>query len=306
MSPEIFPIAIFGTVLLVGIVLMAPRESAIQARLRAYGYNVQANNTSGSLAERILFPAIGRLAGLIGQLSPMEVDAALRLRLAQAGRPFRLTASTFQIVRVAFVCALVLAIDGPAIRTGQFDLRSIAFGVIAVFIGWRAPMAWLSFRVDARVAKIERALPDALDLIVVCVEAGNALEQAIAAVTRRSSGPLAEELQTTLAEISLGKTRREALRDLSERVGSRDLKTFIASIIQADRLGVSIGQTLRVQSDAARTRRRQRAEELAAQLPVKMLIPLVLFIFPSVLVVILGPAAVRIAGFLSTLRPPGH
>jgi tight adherence protein C len=306
MPPEIFPIAVFGTVLFVALVVAAPRESAIQARLRVYGYNVPANNTSESFVQRVIMPAIARLAGLVSRLSPFQANAHLRRRLAQAGRPMGLTPTAFQMLRLVFVIVLVFVVDAAVIRTGKVDLRSIVLGAIAVLMGWQAPLAWLSFRVDARVGRIERALPDAIDLIVVCVEAGNALEQAIAAVVRRSTGPLADELRDTLAEITLGKTRREAFHDLGERVGSRDLKTFIASIVQADRLGVSIGQTLRVQSEAARVRRRQRAEEAAAQLPVKMLLPLVLFIFPSVMIVILGPAAARVAGFLSTMKPPGH
>ena len=298
----LLPLAVFGTILFLGIVLVAPRETVIQARLKAYGYGPRANNTAGSLLDRVIFPALQRTSAFLLRLSPWQMDLNVRRRLAQAGQPYGFNSSTFQICRILFAGLLVFVVDGSALSRGQYDPRTVIFGVVAVLIGWRVPMAWLSFRVDARIFQIERALPDALDLIVVCVEAGNSLEQAIAAVVRRLAGPLADELRLTLGEMSLGKTRRDALHDLSQRTGSRDLQTFVAAVLQSDRLGVSIAQTLRVQADAARVRRRQRAEEIAATLPVKMLIPLVLFIFPSIMIVILGPAASRIFGFFSTVK----
>ncbi|MDE3076036.1 MAG: type II secretion system F family protein, partial [Chloroflexota bacterium] len=138
------------------------------------------------------------------------------------------------------------------------------------------------------------ALPDALDLIVVSMEAGLAFDGALAKVVEKTKGPLTEEFLKTLYEIQLGKQRREALRQLGARTGVKDLITFVNAVVQADQMGVSMAQVMRTQADEARLKRRQRAEERAHQAAVKMLFPLVLFILPSVLVVTVGPAALTI------------
>jgi tight adherence protein C len=137
-------------------------------------------------------------------------------------------------------------------------------------------------------------MPDALDLITVCVEAGLGLDAALARVVEKSSGPLADELSQTLREVVMGRRRREALIDMAGRTGVEELITFINAIVQAEQLGVSVAQVLRVQAEQIRTRRRQRAELTAREAPIKMLFPLVLFIFPAFMVVILGPAVIRI------------
>jgi tight adherence protein C len=175
--------------------------------------------------------------------------------------------------------------------------------MLALF-GNRVPDFWLSTKITARRNAIVKALPDTLDLVVVCVEAGNSLEAGIARVAERLKGPLADELGRMLGEMSLGKLRREALRDLAKRAAVPDLQTFVAAILQADQMGVSIASALRVQADAMRVRRRQRAEEAAAKLPIKMLFPLLLMIFPALLVVILGPAAIYLMGLFGSVSLP--
>ncbi|WP_254845414.1 type II secretion system F family protein [Desulfovibrio sp. DV] len=182
---------------------------------------------------------------------------------------------------------------------GQYKMF-VVVGLVAA--GFYLPGVVLGFRVKARQKAITHSLPDALDMLVVCVEAGMGLDQAIYRVCQELSQKdpiLSSELRLLTLELRAGKSRREALRNLSSRVGLEDLGSLVAMLIQTDMFGTSIAQTLRVYADSMRTKRFQMAEELAAKLPVKLLLPLMLFIFPTLLIVILGPAGIRIAQMLS-------
>jgi tight adherence protein C len=161
-------------------------------------------------------------------------------------------------------------------------------------LGLALPYFWLINRVRRRQTVIMKSLPDSFDLITTCVEAGLGLDAALARVAEKVQGPFAEELSRTLREVGMGRMRREALRDLGERIGVPDLITFVNAVTQAEQMGTGISQVLRIQSDQLRMRRRQRAEELANQAPVKMVFPLVLCIFPTLFMVILGPAVISI------------
>jgi tight adherence protein C len=303
MAVIILPLIVFGTVAFLIIALSAPAESAVQSRLKAYGYDVGGADLSSPFAQRVIVPLLDRFAGLIQRFSPFLVEAGVRAKLVQAGLT-NLDSNQFLAIKgvaaVGLPCLLIL----PSLIAGDLSVKSIVIGAVAGIFGWKAPDIWLSGKISKRKDQITKALPDALDLIVVCVEAGNALEAALSNVAQRMQGPLAEELERTLREISLGKQRREALRDLSKRTEVPDLMSFIAAILQADQLGVSIAQVLRVQAEAMRVRRRQRAEEQAAKAPVKMLIPLVMLIFPTLMIVILGPAILRILDFFKSGAMP--
>lgn len=305
MPVVVLPLAVFGTIVFLAFALTAPSESVIQARLKSYGYQLGNRDLSAPFSERVLLPMVQRLVRLIQRFSPQLVEEETRRRLMQAGNPAGLDASTFVLVKMGGLVILPLLLTGPAIVQGRVDLRTIVLTVVLAFLGWKLPDLWLGSRIRRRQRTIERALPDALDLIVVCVEAGNGLEAALANVTQKLTGPIADEFDRTLREISLGKPRRDALRDLGRRSGVADLQGFCAAILQADQLGVSIAQVLRVQADTMRVRRRQHAEEQAAKVPVKMLFPLIFLIFPALLIVIIGPVGLRLAGFFSTVKPPG-
>jgi len=160
--------------------------------------------------------------------------------------------------------------------------------------GWLLPDVVLSSKVRQRKEQVEKSLPDVLDLITVCVEAGLGFDAAMVKVVEKSKGVLADELSLVLQEIRMGKPRREALREMADRIAVDDLSNFVGSVIMADQLGISIGNVLRTQSKEARQKRRQRVEEAAMKAPVKMLIPMVIFIFPAVFIVLLGPAAIQI------------
>jgi tight adherence protein C len=167
------------------------------------------------------------------------------------------------------------------------------FGFLA-FIGFYMPFYIVSSRARQRQGAIVKSLPDAFDLITTCVEAGLGLDASLSRVAEKVHGPFAEELSRSLREIALGKTRRDALKELGDRTQVPDLIQFTNAVIQAEAMGSSIGQVLRVQSDQLRVRRRQRAEEQAYKAPVKMLFPLVICIFPTLFIVILGPAVITI------------
>jgi tight adherence protein C len=172
--------------------------------------------------------------------------------------------------------------------------QALMYSAVGFVLGYMLPVMWLGRQISQRKHNITKALPDALDLLCISVEAGLAFDLALQRVTQKWDDELAREFKRVLQDIRLGRTRREALKDLAQRTGVEDVQTFTAAIIQADQLGVSMSKILRLQSDQMRVRRRQRAEEKAQQAPVKMLFPLVFLIFPALFVVILGPAVPRI------------
>lgn len=174
--------------------------------------------------------------------------------------------------------------------------------LIAGMIGYILPGIWLDRKIKERKKNILKALPDALDLLCISVEAGLAFDLALQRVAQKWDNELSREFQRVLQDIRLGRTRREALRDLVTRTGVEDVQTFVSAVIQADQLGVSMSKILRIQSDQLRVRRRQRAEEAAQKAPVKMLIPMVFLIFPALFVVILGPAVPRIMQALGVMN----
>jgi tight adherence protein C len=189
---------------------------------------------------------------------------------------------------VLILLALTIVSSG-----GGGSLGLVAVGLIAV-IGLMGPKIWLDNRVRFRQHEILKSLPDAFDLITTCVEAGLGLEAALARVAEKTSGSFGEELHLMLHDVALGKLRRDALRELSDRIGLSDLTTFVNAVVQAESMGTSIAQVLRVQADQMRMKRRQRAEQQAHAAPIKMMFPLVLFIFPCMFIVILGPAGIQI------------
>jgi tight adherence protein C len=181
--------------------------------------------------------------------------------------------------------------------TGYLNKHFILCIAVSILGGMAGPDIWVKTRIDRRKLKIQNGLPDAMDLAVVCVEAGLGLDQALLRVgteIHMSAPELAEELNLRNIEINMGRSRADALRNLADRTGVDDLKALVAILIQTDRFGTSVGTALRTFSDSLRVKRRQRAEEMAAKLSVKMLFPMMLFIFPAIFFVILGPAVIAI------------
>jgi tight adherence protein C len=249
-------------------------------------------------SERLLRPFIRRLASSFGRMqqrrSQEAVPAqehgveAIRLKLALAGNPYRWTPADYMGTKIFAALALggvfffLLSISG---HPGY----SILFGGIGVVFGWFGPELLLRSKTQSRQKQIQRTLPDALDLLVISVEAGLGFDAAIQRLVDKRSDALALEFARVIAEMRVGRARRDALKDMAQRTGVPDLNNFVGAILQADQLGVSITRVLSIQAEQMRTLRRQRAEEKAAQLQLKMLFPLAIFIFPALCIVIIGP-----------------
>jgi tight adherence protein C len=276
----------------------ASMESRIQDfRSRAVSVDDEVN-LELPFAERVLRPSIENVSHAVSSILPASVLADIQKQLIMAGNTMTLQSFvTFWAVIFSMFTGLglLMFVALPA----NLLIHKLIFGVVFAALGWVFPRIWLKGKVKSRQKLVIKALPDAMDLITTCVEAGLGLDAALARVAEKSGGPLADELTRMLRDIAMGKLRREAMQELEERIGVEELTSFINSVIQAEQLGVGIAQVLRVQSDQLRTRRRQRAEQSAHEAPIKMLFPLVLFIFPAFLLVILGPAAIRIAQSLS-------
>ena len=189
--------------------------------------------------------------------------------------------------------------------SGLYRINAFFIPAVAIALGYLLPDMWLTWRVSVRQHKLRRALPDALDLLVICVEAGLGLDQALMKVSQdmKIAHPeLSEELQFVNLEMRIGKTRIDAMRELARRTGLDDVKSLVAMLIQTERFGTSIAQSLRVYSDDMRLKRRQRAEEMSAKTSVKMVPALVFFIFPALMVVILGPALITLSHQLGLIK----
>jgi tight adherence protein C len=224
--------------------------------------------------------------------SPQEMSRQER-RLAQAGYRRKDAVLLFH----GFHVAMFLLTLGSFLATGLLYRQPIAFVLFSVVIGAIVPDLWLKRAILLRREAIQRALPDAMDLAVIAVEAGLGLDQALMRVGEEikvAHPAFSDELRLRNLEINMGRSRADALRNLTERTGVEDLKALVAILIQTDKFGTSVGQALRTFSDSLRTKRRQRAEEKAAQLAIKMVVPMILFIFPGVFIVILGPAFITI------------
>ena len=242
-----------------------------------------------SAQERLLTPLVQRLSGLAVRLSPQSNRMLLARRLRAAG------VSTSPQVFLAFKAGIpIAAITLGAICAFIGKPAFFPIGIVIAAFGWIGPDFVLRRKAATRRDEMGRRLPDTLDLLTVSVEAGLGFDSAIAKVCEKMSGPLIEELEIMTREIRIGETRRQALRNLAERVGSNEVASFSRSIIQAEELGTSLGRTLRVQAKDMRIKKQLAAEEKAMKAPVKMLFPTVMFIFPAMFIIILGPAFLNI------------
>lgn len=286
----------FAAVLLF-VLALGGRQAGMRSRLdaiRTRPGSIQTPEPSTPASGRIFGPLTQAIAQQVARMMPTGMLSGIEKKLILAGEP--ITVNAFIMMRL--LCAgLFFSLPLLLVYGGGMKISMISIGIIGSLglAGIMLPGIWLSSRVSQRQHQIIKTLPDAFDLITTCVEAGLGLDAALARVAEKVEGAFADELSRTLRDIGLGKTRSEALRELSNRTGVPDLTTFVNAVIQAERMGSSVGQVLRVQSEQLRTRRRQRAEEQAYKAPVKMIFPLVLCIFPTLFIVILGPAAITIS-----------
>jgi tight adherence protein C len=271
----------------------------VQQRLQVYGaggvtaekvLSIDEVELQKPFSERFLRPAIERLGNLMSRSTPAKARQDLDNRLELAGRPGNLTPADFGAIRIV-AAAIVAAIGlllGLLMANTLYAVVGLAVGAI---VGYYAPVLWLKQKVDARRAAIQKGLPDAMDLLVIAVDAGLGFDAALARVTDKYKNALSDLFAKVLREVSLGRPRLEAMDEMGRSSGVDDLHNFIQAIIQSEQFGTGIGKILRIQADDMRRRRRQRAQEKAAQATLKMLLPMVGCIFPVLWIVLLGPAA---------------
>ncbi|MHB1415644.1 MAG: type II secretion system F family protein [Chloroflexota bacterium] len=274
------------------------RAEAVKVRTRldefaARPRTLEELELSQPLFDRVVRPGLSKLSDLLARRRPEHTLAEVRHKLAVAGNPKDLEAADFLGLK-ALAAFLLAALALLIVFSRMTLLMTLGITAACAVVGYMLPDLWLSRLISARKKEISRALPDALDLLTISVEAGLGFDAAMNKVAQKWKNALSSEFGRTLAEIRMGKGRRDALRDLCGRTDVGDMNTVIAAVIQADQLGVSIAKILRIQAEQMRVVRRQRAEQEAHQAPIKMTFPLVFLIFPAMLVVILGPALLQI------------
>lgn len=243
--------------------------------------------------DRMLIPLYRKIEHSIIKWAPSSLRQKEYTLLKLAGNPNNMNIQEWMTVRMIF-----WLLAGGLFTLVGINQSSIIHILLVSLIGWIlgyiGPVFYLKKKIDTRKSEIESGLPYVLDILTVSVDAGLGFDMALVKVVEKTKGTLSDEFYKTLQEIKMGKSRKEALKDLGSRSGVDDLQQFTTSIIQAEQLGVRIGNVLKVQSEDMRTKRKQRAEERAMKAPIKILFPLVLFIFPAIFIVVLGPAAINI------------
>ena len=303
-------IIIFGAVVLlaaIAVIVVSLRRNAageeddpLQARLAEF---IQRGNVtsleeielSQPFSERVIVPVIRRMGEFSARFTPQKAIQDTARRLELAGNPWPIDAATFLAIRFilavllgGLLIAMVLISPSPNASDNIMYIGGATFG------GFFLPHLLLSRKITSRQNEIRKAMPDALDLLTICVEAGLGFDAAMSKVSEKWENELSLAFARTIREVLLGKVRREALKDMSDRLGIAEMTSFVAAIIQSEQLGVSMAKVLRIQSDQMRLKRRQRAEEEAHKAPIKMIIPMALLIFPSIMIIILTPAAISI------------
>ena len=250
-------------------------------------------------SERVIKPTYQRIISGIGRATPHGISKGIERTIAYAGSPNRMTVN--RLITIMFMVAIIVPsifylltnLTGGATQPGLI--------LILAIVGFILPWYIMLIKARSRQTKIQKKLPDMMDLIFVSVEAGLGFDMALKRTTEKMPGPLSDEINRALDEMNKGRSREDALRGIYHRTGVEDLSSFITAVIQSEQLGSNIANMLRVQSTSMRQRRRQRAEQAAMRVPVKLLFPLVFFMMPALFIVILGPAVIRIIDAFSDM-----
>lgn len=298
--------AFFGVLFTVLGAAIPSRRDPIEERLELltrHTRTLEEIEMQAPFMERFLRPLASQMSRGLARMTPASAMEGTQRQLLYAGLSGRMQVSDFLGVKGFALVTGVAVGAGLAFFSGQgtvgFTFFLIIFGAIAYFL----PDLWLRGEISRRKTLVAQALPDAIDLLTISVEAGLGFDQAIARVVSKSDNALTREFARVMQEMRIGVPRREALRAMVDRTGVDDLNAFIAAILQAEQLGASISNVLRIQAVEMRLRRRQRAEKLAHEAPIKMLFPMAFLIFPPIFVVVLGPA---IPGVLHAFAPNIH
>jgi len=250
---------------------------------------------SQPFSERVIVPIIRKIGEFSVRFTPQKAIQNVTRMMELAGNPWPIDAATFFALR--FVLAIVfggLAILYIVLVPPADSSKNLLYIGGAAFVGSYIPASMLRSKITNRQTEVRKAMPDALDLLTICVEAGLGFEAAMSKVAEKWDNELALAFSRTLREIQLGKVRRDSLKDMAERLGIAEMTSFVAAIVQSEQLGVSMSKVLRIQADQMRVKRRQFAEEQAHKAPIKMIIPMALLIFPSIMIIILVPAVMQI------------
>jgi tight adherence protein C len=302
-------VVLLGAGLLVYAAIRMPKtETPLDSRLAEYAgrevpISLEEIELQQPFAERVILPILKGISDFVVRFTPAASIQTVQKKLDMAGNPWGIEAPVYwslQIILAAFFGGLLLFlfVFGSMKLAWYLSLGLVLFGVV---FGYFFPRLYLDSRIGRRQDNIRKAMPDALDLLTICVEAGLGFDSAMSKVSEEWENELSSAFGRVIQEIRLGKLRRDALRDMADRVGLSELTSFVAAVVQSEQLGVSMSRVLRIQADQMRLRRRQRAEEKARQAPVIMMLPLVFLIFPTILIVLLGPA-----GLILFTSPVGH
>ncbi|GAC1481591.1 MAG: type II secretion system F family protein [Candidatus Dormibacteria bacterium] len=291
-------LAFSGVIIVMQAVTAKPRQDLIAERLAQYrDHNLTLDEIELSLpfSERFIKPALERIGSLLTSRMAKNRQLVLQNKINLAGRPYGLSVNGFEVLKVIAGIVVALVAFGMAglMGVGSLPIKAAALGV-GFLLGRFLPDVWLSNLIKGRQKELRLALPNALDLLTISVEAGLGFDAAIGRLTEKFKNALSDEFAQVLNEIRLGRPRLEALDEMGRRSGVEELHTFIQALIQSEQLGVGIAKVLRIQSEEMRRRRRQRAEEQAAQAPLKMLFPMIGCIFPTLFIVLMGPAVILI------------
>lgn len=268
----------------------------IQQRIKKFVISTdkQSNLIEGTLYERLFQPLLGGLNGFIGRVTPKHYVEQLDRSLREAGNPMNLNANSCISLQIGAIIIEIMGVISIWIAFAVPVYRIMLILVALILFTYIFPGLYLKQLIKERQHEIEKSLPDVIDLLTVSIEAGLSFDGAMAKLTEKMSGVLVSEFSIVLKEMKMGISKRDALKSMIERVPVANLITFVGAIIQADQLGVSIGNVLRIQSNLMRQKRRQRASELAMKAPIKMLFPMVFFILPTIFIVLLGPVVIKI------------
>jgi len=290
-----------GAVLFIGFLMtgfVVERAEVRESLRRLEGYQIQDVRDQEMLApigERLLAPVLSALSGLSQRFTPDGYRVQTARKLTLAGNPRNMNVDQVLVLKLLGTVSGILWLPLILLGLGAHGLLGFAMVGFLWFVSFMFTDLYLSRAIEDRQHQIAVQLPDILDLLVISVEAGLGFEQALERTTGAVPGPLSDEFRRMLRETRIGSSRADALRALDERCDVPELRTFIVAMLQADTFGISISRLLRSQADEMRIRRRLRAQELAQKAPVKMLFPMVFCIFPSIFVVILGPAMIQLS-----------
>jgi tight adherence protein C len=308
----VIPIVIVLVVIIGAIVLVVTgvrksgtqEEDPLAERLAEYSQRGEAVSLeeielSQPFTVRVVMPLMRRLGEISSRFTPQRVLEQTRQKLELAGNLGRMDASTFMVLR--FVAAVLFGglVFLLSLFSKQFS-TPIKLLMVLVFtvLGYFFPDLWIRSKINSRKKQVRKAMPDALDLLTICVEAGLGFDAAMSKVNEKWDNELSFAFGRVIREIQLGKLRRDALRGMAERLDLPEMTSFVAAVIQSEMLGVSMAKVLRIQSDQMRIKRRQHAEEEAHKAPIKMIFPMGLLIFPSLMIILLTPAGLRLWGSL--------